>query len=170
MILLFVERAFVAWWRPHTTTQGFGGGTRRVTPVMVTRAGVFAAPRHPHTSSHFRPLSVLFRSFLVKYSNMSAEEVGKAFVQHYYQTFDTAVDNLAPLFVSFCHVKLFQYIFYVIVRGVEGMVSLSSFSSRLWCVCVNITMQGTVNHHWNDDNRRSWCFQGFFDLVIASGS
>jgi hypothetical protein len=30
---------------------------------------------------------------------MSAEEVAKAFVQHYYQTFDANVDGLAGLFV-----------------------------------------------------------------------
>jgi hypothetical protein len=32
---------------------------------------------------------------------MSAEEVAKAFVQHYYQAFDTNVDGLAGLYVSF---------------------------------------------------------------------
>ena len=31
---------------------------------------------------------------------MSAEEVAQAFVQHYFQTFDSNVDNLAGLFVS----------------------------------------------------------------------
>jgi hypothetical protein len=31
---------------------------------------------------------------------MSAEEVAKAFVQHYYQTFDGNVDQLAGLYVS----------------------------------------------------------------------
>jgi hypothetical protein len=31
---------------------------------------------------------------------MSAEEVAKAFVQHFYQAFDTNVDSLAGLFVS----------------------------------------------------------------------
>jgi hypothetical protein len=30
---------------------------------------------------------------------MSANEVANAFVSHYYQTFDSNVDNLAPLFV-----------------------------------------------------------------------
>lgn len=30
---------------------------------------------------------------------MSAEEVAKAFVQHYYQTFDSNVDSLGSLFV-----------------------------------------------------------------------
>lgn len=32
---------------------------------------------------------------------MSAEEVAKAFVQHYYQTFDNNVDGLAGLFVRY---------------------------------------------------------------------
>ena len=31
---------------------------------------------------------------------MSAEEVAKAFVQHFYQTFDAGVDALGGLFVS----------------------------------------------------------------------
>ena len=31
---------------------------------------------------------------------MSAEEVAKAFVQHYYQAFDSNADSLAGLFVS----------------------------------------------------------------------
>jgi len=31
---------------------------------------------------------------------MSAEEVAKAFVQHFYQTFDTNVDALGGLYVS----------------------------------------------------------------------
>jgi len=31
---------------------------------------------------------------------MSAEEVAKAFVQHFYQTFDAGVDALSGLFVS----------------------------------------------------------------------
>lgn len=31
---------------------------------------------------------------------MSGEEVAKAFVQHYYQTFDGNVDQLAGLYVS----------------------------------------------------------------------
>ena len=37
-----------------------------------------------------------------KLSNtMSAEEVAKAFVAHFYQAFDTGVDGLAGLYVSF---------------------------------------------------------------------
>jgi hypothetical protein len=32
---------------------------------------------------------------------MSAEEVAKAFVAHFYQAFDTGVDGLAGLYVSF---------------------------------------------------------------------
>ena len=31
---------------------------------------------------------------------MSAEEVAKSFVEHYYNMFDTSVDSLAALFVS----------------------------------------------------------------------
>lgn len=31
---------------------------------------------------------------------MSAEEIAKAFVQHYYQSFDSNADSLAGLFVS----------------------------------------------------------------------
>jgi hypothetical protein len=31
---------------------------------------------------------------------MSADEVAKAFVAHFYQNFDTAVDQLATLYVS----------------------------------------------------------------------
>lgn len=31
---------------------------------------------------------------------MSAEDVAKAFVQHFYQTFDSNVDGLAGLYVS----------------------------------------------------------------------
>lgn len=43
---------------------------------------------------------------------MSAEEVANAFVQHYYSTFDSNVDNLASLFVSFV-CDMFQYWLYV---------------------------------------------------------
>ena len=35
-------------------------------------------------------------------STMSAEEVAKAFTQHYYQMKDTNVDGLAGLYVSGC--------------------------------------------------------------------
>jgi hypothetical protein len=38
--------------------------------------------------------------FHTSYLTMSAEEVAKAFVQHFYQAFDTNVDSLAGLFVS----------------------------------------------------------------------
>ena len=34
---------------------------------------------------------------------MSAEEVGKAFVTHFYSTFDTNAAGLAGLYVSFHH-------------------------------------------------------------------
>jgi len=36
---------------------------------------------------------------------MSAEEVAKAFVQHFYQTFDAGVDALSGLFVSIIYNK-----------------------------------------------------------------
>jgi hypothetical protein len=35
---------------------------------------------------------------------MSSDEVAKAFVQHFYQTFDSGVDALAGLYVSFIRV------------------------------------------------------------------
>jgi hypothetical protein len=43
---------------------------------------------HPSITFHYPP------------PKMSAEEVAKAFVQHFYQTFDTNVDGLAGLYVS----------------------------------------------------------------------
>ena len=41
---------------------------------------------------------------------MSAEEVAKAFVQHFYQTFDAGVDALSGLFVSYLLI-IFIYLF-----------------------------------------------------------
>jgi hypothetical protein len=38
----------------------------------------------------------------IKLPTMSAEEVAKAFIQHFYQTIDSNVDALAGLYVSFC--------------------------------------------------------------------
>ena len=37
---------------------------------------------------------------------MNAEEVAKAFAEHYYNMFDSNVESLAPLFVSCSTVKV----------------------------------------------------------------
>ena len=39
---------------------------------------------------------------------MSAEEVAKAFIQHFYQTIDSNVDALAGLYVSFCSLCVYN--------------------------------------------------------------
>ena len=44
---------------------------------------------------------------------MSAEDIAKAFVQHFYQAFDSNVDSLAGLFVSttnICTLLLFRFV------------------------------------------------------------
>lgn len=48
------------------------------------------------------PLSTLLPLTPLKQPTMSAEEVAKAFIQHFYQTIDSNVDALAGLYVSFC--------------------------------------------------------------------
>jgi hypothetical protein len=71
-------------------------------------AGAQATGR-AHCTSGLTVITVRLRhtSFI-----MSAEQVANAFVQHYYQTFDSNVQNLAGLFVSEPG----------IVCGVEGTV------------------------------------------------
>jgi hypothetical protein len=43
---------------------------------------------------------------------MSAEEVAKAFTQHFYQAFDTNIESLASLFVSKTIELVFETFYY----------------------------------------------------------
>ena len=47
---------------------------------------------------------------------MSSDEVAKAFVQHFYTTFDSGVDALAGLYVSFSKMTFYN-LFYMYPRS-----------------------------------------------------
>jgi hypothetical protein len=73
----------------------FGAKKNAALPWLCTIAGLPAesvpSPRHNHEQHTQKETE----------RTMSAEEIATAFVQHFYQTFDSGVDALAGLFVSF---------------------------------------------------------------------
>ena len=73
---------------------------------------------------------------------MSAEEVAKAFVQHFYQTFDAGVDALGGLFVS--------HSFFIVCRFLWSKLVYCVYAFNNLLVCVGVLELVETDISWFD--------------------